>query len=82
MSMQTTLGPMSPATLPAHGGGTKGARSNSALWRAIGLLKCWRERMRSRQQVRRLCDLDDHLLQDIGLTRTALLSEVTRPFWR
>jgi uncharacterized protein YjiS (DUF1127 family) len=38
--------------------------------------------MRPRRQLRRLCDLDDHILQDIGLTPTALLNEVTRPFWR
>ena len=29
-----------------------------------------------------LCELDDHILQDIGLTREALLRETTRPFWR
>ena len=28
------------------------------------------------------CELDDHILQDIGLTREALLRETARPFWR
>ena len=36
------------------------------------MLKCWRERMRSRRQLRDLCALDDHILKDIGLTRVAL----------
>jgi uncharacterized protein YjiS (DUF1127 family) len=38
--------------------------------------------MRSRRQLRNLCQLDDHILQDIGLTRDALLREATKPFWR
>jgi uncharacterized protein YjiS (DUF1127 family) len=29
-----------------------------------------------------LSERDDHILQDIGLTRGALLCEATRPFWR
>jgi uncharacterized protein YjiS (DUF1127 family) len=28
----------------------------------------------------RLCELDDHILRDIGQTRDALLRETTRPF--
>jgi uncharacterized protein YjiS (DUF1127 family) len=52
---------------------------NPALRRVIGLLRRWRERAHSRPQ---LCELDDHILQDIGLTREALLRETARPFWR
>jgi uncharacterized protein YjiS (DUF1127 family) len=29
-----------------------------------------------------LCELDDHILQDIGLTRVALRREAEKPFWR
>jgi uncharacterized protein YjiS (DUF1127 family) len=47
------------------------------LARSIGL---WRERIRSRHQLRGLSDLDDHLLRDIGLTRGALLWKAVRPF--
>lgn len=38
-----------------------------------------RERQRSRQQ---LLELDDHLLDDIGLTREQAEEIGTRPFWR
>jgi uncharacterized protein YjiS (DUF1127 family) len=48
----------------------------------IGRLRRWRERMRSRRQLRMLCDLDDHILQDIGLTRSELLGGAEKPFWR
>jgi uncharacterized protein YjiS (DUF1127 family) len=70
-ALQTTLGPARAATQPS--------RRNSVLQRVIGLLRRWRERAYSR---RRLCELDDHILRDIGLTRDALLREATRPFWR
>jgi len=43
------------------------------------LLQLWRERTRSHPQ---LCELDDYILRDIGLTRDALLCESTRPYWR
>jgi uncharacterized protein YjiS (DUF1127 family) len=29
-----------------------------------------------------LRELDDHILQDIGLSRDTLLREPTRPFWQ
>ena len=29
-----------------------------------------------------LAALDDHLLRDIGLTRGAIRTEVSKPFWR
>jgi uncharacterized protein YjiS (DUF1127 family) len=45
----------------------------------IGLLRRWRERVPLRPQ---LCELDDHLLQDIGFTREARLSEAARLFRR
>jgi uncharacterized protein YjiS (DUF1127 family) len=71
MPLQTTVGPARAATRPP--------RRNTALRRVIGLLRRWRERAHSRPQ---LCELDDHILQDIGLTREALLRETARPFWR
>jgi uncharacterized protein YjiS (DUF1127 family) len=52
-------------------------RRNAVPRRVIGLLRGWRERAHSRRQ---LCELNDHLLQDIGLTRAALLHGATRPF--
>jgi uncharacterized protein YjiS (DUF1127 family) len=71
MSLQTTLRPTRAATQPS--------RRNSVVQRVMGLLRRWRERAHSR---RRLYELDDHILRDIGLTRDALLREATRPFWR
>jgi len=38
----------------------------------MDLLTRWRERTRALRQERILCELDDHMLQDIGLTRYAL----------
>ena len=52
---------------------------NSVLKGVIRLLQLWRERARSHPQ---LCELDDYMLRDIGLTRDALLCESTRPYWR
>ena len=35
-----------------------------------------------RRQRHTLAALDDHLLRDIGLTRSAIRKEVSKPFWR
>nr|WP_255552327.1 DUF1127 domain-containing protein [Maritimibacter dapengensis] len=35
----------------------------------------------ARRERRALAKLDDHLLDDIGLTRRAAWSEAKRPFW-
>jgi uncharacterized protein YjiS (DUF1127 family) len=48
----------------------------------MGLLTCWREPIRSRRRLRNLYELDDHILQDIGLTRSALRRQAETPFWR
>jgi uncharacterized protein YjiS (DUF1127 family) len=52
-------------------------RRNAGLRRVMGLLRDWRECAHSG---RRLYELNDHLLRDIGLTRDALLREAPRPF--
>jgi uncharacterized protein YjiS (DUF1127 family) len=46
------------------------------------LLACWRERVRERRRLRSLSALDDQLLRDIGFTRSELLHEALKPFWR
>jgi uncharacterized protein YjiS (DUF1127 family) len=38
----------------------------------------WQERARQR---RRLAELDDRMLKDIGLTRADVSREVEKPFW-
>jgi uncharacterized protein YjiS (DUF1127 family) len=35
-----------------------------------------------RRQRHALAALDDHLLRDVGLTRSAIRMEVSKPFWR
>ena len=38
----------------------------------------WMERSQQRQA---LSELDDHQLKDIGLSRTAAMTEARKPFW-
>jgi uncharacterized protein YjiS (DUF1127 family) len=38
--------------------------------------------MRSRRQLRDLCELNDHILQDIGLTKAELRCKAKKPFWQ
>ncbi len=45
------------------------------LWQVYNL---WRGRARQR---RRLLELDDRLLRDIGVTRSDALREADKPFW-
>jgi len=52
----------------------------------IARLRAWPNRLwqiaeRQRQR-RRLLELDDHMLEDIGLTRAAAEEMGRRPFWR
>jgi uncharacterized protein YjiS (DUF1127 family) len=47
--------------------------------RLVALLVLGHERWRQR---RRLAELDDRLLQDIGKTRREAVDEANKPFWR
>ncbi len=47
--------------------------------RAVSLFGRWIERVRQR---RRLAELDDAALKDIGLTRADVRIELEKPFWR
>ena len=51
----------------------------AVLRRAAHALLASSERRRQRHT---LAALDDHLLRDIGLTRSAIRMEVSKPFWR
>jgi uncharacterized protein YjiS (DUF1127 family) len=53
--------------------------SRGPVARALDALLGWRERARSR---RHLMALNDYMLRDIGIDRTAALSEGEKPFWR
>ena len=47
--------------------------------RVVDLMLTWSDRMRQR---RHLAELDDRLLQDIGVSRADIEAEISRPFWR
>ena len=46
---------------------------------ALTLAYGWRDRSRQRRTLMRL---DDHLLHDIGLSRSDVEREASKPFWR
>jgi uncharacterized protein YjiS (DUF1127 family) len=82
MSLRTTLGPVPAATRMPRRGGARRAMPEVSLHWVWALVRHWRERMRSRRQLRDLWELDDHLLRDIGLTKAALRCEANKPFWQ
>jgi uncharacterized protein YjiS (DUF1127 family) len=45
----------------------------------LTLLRCWRERVRRRQELVRL---DRRLLRDVGITAAEAERECGKPFWR
>jgi uncharacterized protein YjiS (DUF1127 family) len=45
----------------------------------LALLELWSERRRQR---RALLELSDHVLKDIGISRSEALQEGRKPFWR
>ncbi len=47
--------------------------------RWLRVIGAWIEVSRQR---RALADLDDHLLDDIGITRSEAAREIAKPFWR
>ena len=49
------------------------------LGEAFTLAYGWRDRSRQRRTLMRL---DDHLLHDIGLSRSDVEHEASKPFWR
>jgi len=51
----------------------------SAAQRLVDTLLLWQERSRQRQH---LATLDARMLGDMGLSRSDVVSEVAKPFWR
>ncbi len=47
--------------------------------RSLNVLATWRERMRERSA---LAEMDDRLLEDIGVNRAETWVETEKPFWR
>ena len=46
---------------------------------AVDVLRVWRLRARDRAQ---LALLDERMLRDIGISRSDILTEINKPFWR
>ncbi|PWC50842.1 hypothetical protein TSA6c_33965 [Azospirillum sp. TSA6c] len=65
------------SAVPAANRVTRVARR--PLWRLLDLLFSVMER---RKQRHALMGLDDHLLKDIGVSRSEVEQEVSKPFWR
>ena len=80
MVAQATFSRARVVARPPRHRGTQLFQRETALRQAISLLRRWRERMRMRRQARNLCELDDYVLQDIGLTRAELLWEAAKPY--
>jgi uncharacterized protein YjiS (DUF1127 family) len=53
--------------------------STNNLWQWLQIISQWMERNHQRRD---LAALDDRLLEDIGITRSAAASEIAKPFWR
>jgi uncharacterized protein YjiS (DUF1127 family) len=81
MQLQITRSRGRAATWPLRRGHTN-IRQNTALDQLIGFLRGWRERIRARRQLAMLCELDDHTLKDVGVTRSELRWMAETPFWR
>ncbi len=47
-----------------------------------GWIAAWRIRSERRRQLAALLDLDDRLLNDIGLDREQAIAKAYKPFWR
>jgi len=47
--------------------------------RAVDVVLVWHQRARERRQ---LLELSDHMLRDIGISRSDAIGEAERPFWR
>ena len=58
---------------------TRHSAALTAIRQAVAAIRLWRERARSRQELR---ELSNHMLKDIGLGREDVGYELLEPFWR
>jgi uncharacterized protein YjiS (DUF1127 family) len=58
-----------------------GAETCRTIWGTLFLRWCARCSARSRQR-RALAQIDDRLLNDIGVTRQQAIGEAAKPFWK
>lgn len=59
----------------------KASTSSTSLYDWLSLLNVWVQRSRERKELTELVN-DDHLLNDIGVSRLDALHEAAKPFWR
>ena len=52
---------------------------DNPLQRLLATLVTWQQRYELR---RHLLEMDDHLLDDVGLSRAQIRQEAAKPFWR
>ncbi|WP_207481850.1 DUF1127 domain-containing protein [Arenibaculum pallidiluteum] len=45
-------------------------------------LGAWVDRVESRRRLAAIAGMDAHLLRDIGITRSEIMIETSKPFWR
>lgn len=48
----------------------------------LAVLRLWRERRQTRQELARLLKVGSHLISDIGLDRARAEAEAEKPFWQ
>jgi len=58
------------------------AAARTQLVRAVRTITFWIDRSHQRRFLGEIAELDDHLLQDIGVPRDAAQREAAKPFWR
>jgi uncharacterized protein YjiS (DUF1127 family) len=72
--------PLGASCATLAGRATSGRQAGRALWTEIvEVVLTWLERTRQR---RHLSQFNDHMLKDIGLSRSEAESEISKPFWR
>jgi uncharacterized protein YjiS (DUF1127 family) len=58
------------------------ADASSLLTAWLRLIRFWMARHRQRKALGEIAELNDYLLQDIGVTQEEALREAAKPFWQ
>ncbi len=77
--MAQCCGDVSESATPQFSDKTRSINAREILIRAFDALGDWQDRARERRQ---LMGMSDRGLHDLGLARTAIDAQATRPFWR
>lgn len=74
-TIETKLGSATGAAAKSHGAFAKARR---LVVKILGKLVIWQERAEQRQM---LSELNEHMLKDIGVSRSDAYREARKPFW-